>query len=68
MTFELANVLYWRQEESRLRCERKKATTMRTTKETTGTTKATSKMEFCHGSICIGNKAPTHCICPTGKK
>lgn len=41
---------------------------MKTTKETTGTTKATSKMEFCHGSVCIGNKAPTHCICPTSKK
>ncbi len=48
--------------------ERKKATEMKPTKETAGTAKATGKMEFCHGSVCIGNKIPTHCICPTDKK
>ncbi len=27
-----------------------------------------AKMEFCHGSVCLGNQKPTHCICPTDKK
>ncbi len=26
------------------------------------------EMEICHGSVCIGNQKPTHCICPTDKK
>jgi hypothetical protein len=50
---------------------------MKSPKETSGTVKATDKMEIlkakdkmeiCHGSVCIGNKTPTHCICPTTKK
>ena len=27
-----------------------------------------SKLEFCHGSVCLGNQKPTNCICPTTKK
>jgi hypothetical protein len=30
--------------------------------------KETAKLEYCHGSVCLGNKKPTHCICPTEKK
>jgi len=37
-------------------------------KETSGNAKSTGKMEFCHGSVCVGNKMPTNCICPTTKK
>lgn len=25
-------------------------------------------MKYCHGSVCLGNQKPTHCICPTDKK
>lgn len=27
-----------------------------------------AKMEICHGSVCLGNQKPTHCVCPTDKK
>ena len=26
------------------------------------------KLEYCHGSVCLGNQKPTNCICPTVKK
>jgi hypothetical protein len=29
---------------------------------------AATTMEYCHGSVCLGNQKPTHCICPTDKK
>lgn len=41
---------------------------MRNPKETSGNVKSTGKMEFCHGSVCVGNKMPANCICPTTKK
>jgi hypothetical protein len=41
---------------------------MRNTNEKSGTMKPAAKMEYCHGSVCIGNKVPTHCICPITKK
>ena len=41
---------------------------MRYSKETSGNAKSTGKVEFCHGSVCVGNKKPTNCICPTTKK
>jgi hypothetical protein len=31
-------------------------------------TDAVMKMEYCHGSVCLGSQKPTHCICPTDKK
>ncbi|KAF0217712.1 MAG: hypothetical protein FD174_3183 [Geobacteraceae bacterium] len=27
-----------------------------------------TKPVICHGSVCLGNQKPTHCICPTDKK
>ena len=34
----------------------------------TTVTGETTKLEYCHGSVCLGNQKPTHCICPTVKK
>ena len=31
-------------------------------------TSTEAKIEFCHGSVCLGNQIPTNCICPTVKK
>ncbi len=54
---------------------RKKVSRMRDPKEARNTNTAgvrtdveAAKMEFCHGSVCLGNQKPTHCICPTDKK
>lgn len=44
----------------------KQATTAADTAMTTES--RAEEMEICHGSVCIGNQKPTHCICPTDKK
>jgi len=41
---------------------------MRNRNQTSGNVKPAGKMEFCHGSVCVGNQMPTHCVCPTTKK
>ncbi len=41
---------------------------MKNPKETAGKVKSTEKVEYCHGSVCLGNETPTYCICPTTKK
>jgi hypothetical protein len=41
---------------------------MKNPKETAGKVTATGEMEICHGSVCVGDKTPKNCICPTTKK
>lgn len=41
---------------------------MKTPSKGSGTVKSTGKMAFCHGSVCVGDRMPTNCICPTTKK